>query len=128
MKWYLKALKQYADFNGRARRKEYFMFSLLNCVFMFISVIIGVALSKLFNTQLFLFIYLVYVLAVLVPSLAVSVRRLHDIGKSGWMLLVNFIPLVGPIWGFVLSITDTEMRDNQYGLNPKYEPFEPQKE
>jgi len=63
--------------------------------------------------------YMLYSLGVLIPGLAVSVRRLHDIGKSGWMLLIVFIPLVGWIWLLVLMVTDSEPGENQYGPNPK---------
>ena len=113
MEWYLKVLKQYADFNGRARRKEYWMFVLFNVI---ASIILGAidgavgsygALAGLYG------------LAVLIPSLAVGVRRLHDIGKSGWMLLVAFIPVIGFIWLLVLLIMDGTPGENQYGANPK---------
>ena len=56
---------------------------------------------------------------VLIPSLAVGVRRLHDVGKSGWMLLLAFIPIIGAIWLFVLFVTEGDMGDNEYGMNPK---------
>jgi uncharacterized membrane protein YhaH (DUF805 family) len=64
-------------------------------------------------------IYLIYSLVVFLPSLAVSVRRLHDVGKSGWMLLVSFIPLVGAIWLIVLAVTDSQPGSNKWGENPK---------
>ena len=64
-------------------------------------------------------LYGLYALAVLIPGLAVSVRRLHDVGKSGWMLLIALIPLVGAIWLLVLLVTDSDSRENQYGANPK---------
>ena len=119
MNWYLQVLKKYADFSGRARRKEYWMFALFNVVFLFIAVgldnILGVAIP---NVGYGLF-YILYVLAVLVPSLAVSVRRLHDVGKSGWMILISFIPIVGGIWLLVLTVTDSTPGENQYGANPK---------
>jgi len=121
MKWYLKAFRQYSDFNGRARRKEYFMFSLFNALFMILTMLISVGLSSWLDAPAFISIYALYILASLVPSLAVSVRRLHDIGKSGWMLLVGCIPLVGAIWMFVLLITDSDPQNNQYGPNPKEE-------
>jgi uncharacterized membrane protein YhaH (DUF805 family) len=66
-------------------------------------------------------IYLFYVLATLIPNLSVSVRRLHDVGKSGWMYLVALIPLVGFIWLLVLFTTDSQPGDNEYGPNPKEE-------
>jgi uncharacterized membrane protein YhaH (DUF805 family) len=81
MNWYLKVLKQYADFNGRARRQEYWMFVVFNIIF---SIVAG-ALDAAFGS--WGAIAGLYGLVVLIPGLAVSVRRLHDIGKSGWMLL-----------------------------------------
>jgi uncharacterized membrane protein YhaH (DUF805 family) len=113
MEWYLKVLRQYADFNGRARRKEYWMFVLFNFIF----VVIANLLDYMFGT---LYVFSgIYALAMLIPGLAVSVRRLHDVGKSGWMLLVVFIPVIGGIWLFVLTLLDSQPGNNQYGDNPK---------
>jgi uncharacterized membrane protein YhaH (DUF805 family) len=63
--------------------------------------------------------YFLYVLAILIPGLAVAVRRLHDVGKSGWMILISLIPLIGAIWLLVLMVTDSNPGENQYGPNPK---------
>lgn len=119
MKWYLKVLNQYADFKGRARRKEYWMFSLFNLILaivvMTLDTIFGITIEGLGYGPL----YGLYVLATLIPGLAVSVRRLHDIGKSGWMLLIVFIPLIGIIWLIVLAATDGTPGENNYGGNPK---------
>ena len=119
MKWYLKCLKQYANFEGRARRKEYWMFFLFNFIF----ALVAVALDNLLGTSNpevgIGVVYGLYVLLVLVPGIAVTVRRLHDIGKSGWMILVALIPLVGPIWLLVLTVTNSDQGQNQYGENPK---------
>jgi uncharacterized membrane protein YhaH (DUF805 family) len=115
MEWYLKALRQYADFEGRARRKEYWMFTLFNLIF----AILAVVIDGLIGTGAI--IYLFYVLATIIPNLSVSVRRLHDVGKSGWMYLVALIPLVGFIWLLVLFATDSQPGDNEYGPNPKEE-------
>ncbi len=119
MKWYLKVLKQYADFNGRARRKEYWMFALFNIIFTVVAVILdnilGIAVEGFGYGPL----YGLYALAVLIPSLAVAVRRLHDIGKSGWMILISLIPIIGVIWLFVLLVTDSNPGENEYGANPK---------
>jgi len=115
MEWYLKALRQYADFEGRARRKEYWMFTLFNLIF----VILALVIDGLIGTGAIL--YFIYVLATLIPNLSVSVRRLHDVGKSGWMYLIALIPLVGFIWLLVLFVTDSEPGDNIYGPNPKEE-------
>jgi len=63
--------------------------------------------------------YFLYALVVLIPGLAVTVRRLHDVGKSGWMILIALIPIIGAIWLLVLMVTDSNPEENQYGLNPK---------
>lgn len=119
MNWYLKVLKQYTDFNGRARRKEYWMFVLFNILFSVIAMmldnVLGIAMEGIYYGPL----YGIYLLAIILPSLAVAVRRLHDIGKSGWMILITFIPLIGGIWLLVLLVTDSKPGDNQYGPNPK---------
>jgi uncharacterized membrane protein YhaH (DUF805 family) len=64
-------------------------------------------------------IYLLYVLAMMIPSLAVAVRRLHDVGKSGWMILISLIPIIGGIWLLVLFVTDGNPGENEHGANPK---------
>ena len=119
MNWYLKVLKQYADFSGRARRKEYWMFVLFNMIFgivaMILDNILGIAIEGIGYGPL----YGLYALAVLIPGLAVVVRRLHDVGKSGWMILICLIPLIGAIWLLVLMVTDSNPGENQYGQNPK---------
>ena len=119
MNWYLKALKQYADFKGRARRKEYWMFILFNIIFAFLAAlidnIVGTASPEL-GYGLF---YIVYGLAVFIPGLAVTVRRLHDVGKSGWMYFIILIPIIGIIWFIILMIKDSEPGSNKWGENPK---------
>ncbi|MDV7140457.1 DUF805 domain-containing protein [Maribacter sp. TH_r10] len=119
MNWYLKVLNQYADFNGRARRKEYWMFVLFNVLFAFIAMILDNVLGIAFENIGYGPIYGLYGLAVFIPGLAVGVRRLHDTGKSGWMLLVGLIPIIGAIWLLVLMATDGDSGDNKYGQNPK---------
>lgn len=116
MEWFLLAFKKYADFSGRSRRKEYWMFVLFNII-----VILGVAFI---GTAIGLEDYVayplgLYILAIIIPSLALAVRRLHDQGKSGWYILVRFIPFIGGIWFLVLMCVDGDTRTNQYGLNPK---------
>lgn len=113
MNWYLEVLKKYAVFNGRARRKEYWMFVLFN-------VIIGFVLG--FIEGLFGgpgIIGLLYSLAVLIPGIAVAVRRLHDTGRSGWWFLIAFVPIIGAIVLLVFMVQDSEPGQNQYGVNPK---------
>ncbi len=119
MNWYLKVLKQYADFDGRARRKEYWMFVLFNMIFaisaMILDNLLGIAMEGIGYGPL----YGLYLLAIIIPSIAVGVRRLHDVGKSGWMMLISFIPIIGGIWLLVLFVTDGDPGENEYGANPK---------
>jgi len=77
--------------------------------------VLGIAMAEIGYGPL----YGLYALAMLIPGLAVSVRRLHDVGKSGWMLLIALIPLIGAIWLLVLMLTDSNPGENQYGSNPK---------
>ena len=119
MEWYLKVLRQYADFNGRARRKEYWMFFLFNMIIVAILSLIDRftgTYSLEWGSGLLSGIYSI---AVLIPGLAVAARRLHDVGKSGWMLLIAFIPIIGAIWLLVLFVTDSDPGSNKYGPNPK---------
>ena len=119
MNWYLKCLKQYADFSGRARRKEYWMFTLFNIIFAIVAMIIDNVVGTASPELGYGVFYGLYALAVFIPGLAVAVRRLHDVGKSGWMILIALIPLIGAIWLLVLMVTDSNPGENQYGQNPK---------
>jgi uncharacterized membrane protein YhaH (DUF805 family) len=119
MNWYLKVLKQYADFSGRARRKEYWMFFLFNMIFAFLAAIIDNVVGTASPELGYGIFYGIYALALFIPGLAVGVRRLHDVGKSGWMLLIVLIPLIGAIWLLVLMVTDSQQRSNKWGENPK---------
>ena len=114
MEWYLRVMKEnYSNFSGRARRKEYWMFALFQSIIL----IAGMVLDGLFGTAGL--IYIIVALAHLIPGIAVSVRRLHDVGKSGWFLLLPFIPIIGAIWYFVLACTDGDSGENAYGGSPK---------
>ncbi|WP_042460069.1 DUF805 domain-containing protein [Neobacillus dielmonensis] len=114
MEWYLKVVKNYTGFSGRARRKEYWMFTLFNLLF---AVVIGI-IEGVFDLPQFL--SALYTLAVLLPSIGVGIRRLHDSGKSGWWLLISLIPFVGSIVLLVFFCLDSEPNDNKYGPNPKH--------
>lgn len=107
MNWYLKCLKQYVDFNGRARRTEYWAFNLVNFVIALVLCYININLSYIFGLLMFL------------PSLSVQVRRLHDISRSGWWVLIGIVPFVGNLVLFVFSLLDSVHGENQYGPNPK---------
>ncbi|MFI8434256.1 DUF805 domain-containing protein [Streptomyces sp. NPDC079020] len=115
MNWYLDVLKNYAGFSGRARRKEYWMFVLFNIIAAVILMAIGAAIG----TQV---PYYIYIVAVIVPSLAVIVRRLHDTGRSGWWILISLVPLVGGIILLVFLATEGKYEANEYGANPKLSP------
>ncbi len=111
--WFVKGLKNYANFKGRARRKEYWFFVLCQFLLIFIAAIIDSILFD--NPALF---YSITALGLFVPSLAVAVRRMHDIGKSGWLLLLSLIPLIGLIVIFWLA-NETKQENNQWGQPAK---------
>lgn len=123
MNWYIKVINQYADFSTRARRKEFWMFFLFNLIFgllaMLIDNFLGTTINVAGQNLPYGFVYFAYGLFTLIPNLALSVRRLHDVGKSGWFLLIAFIPLIGGIWLLVLDCIDGEPGDNKWGPNPK---------
>ncbi len=120
MDWYLLAFKKYFDFSGRSRRKEYWMFALFN-------LIVGITLSVLdtvfgtFNLETGLGLLSgLYSLAVFIPGLALSVRRLHDIDKSGWWLLLLLIPIIGVITVLIFCVLDSKTEENKWGKSPKF--------
>ena len=113
MSWYLQVLKKYAVFSGRARRKEYWYFFLFNAIFSFVLGLID-NLVGTYNVLSGL-----YSLAVLLPSLGVSIRRLHDTGRSGWWLLIGLIPLIGTIILLIYMVSDSQAGTNEYGPSPK---------
>jgi uncharacterized membrane protein YhaH (DUF805 family) len=113
MNWYIGVLQKYFDFSGRARRTEFWMFVLFN-------IIVSVVLYLIDNYVLGMPILAsIYGLAVLLPFLGVSVRRLHDTGRSGWWLLIGLIPLIGAIILIIFYVQDSQPGANQYGPNPK---------
>ncbi|WP_112466707.1 DUF805 domain-containing protein [Streptomyces triticisoli] len=112
MNWYLEVLKKYAVFSGRARRKEYWMFILFNSIVSIVLFVIGQAIDVEILSSL-------YSLAVLLPSLGVTIRRLHDTNRSGWWILIGLVPLAGFIVLLVFTVSDSQPGDNQYGPNPK---------
>lgn len=120
MKWYLKVVRDnYANFKGRARREEYWMFVLFNCLFIIGVAMISGTLATLTDTEAFFGLYVIYLLGIIIPSIAVVVRRLHDVNKSGWFYFIALIPLIGSIWLLVLLLTEGDKGPNQYGPNPK---------
>jgi uncharacterized membrane protein YhaH (DUF805 family) len=112
--WYLEAWKNIISFGGRARRKEFWYFFLFHFLFI---ILVGIVDQSLFKGAPLL--SLPYFLAGMVAGLSVSIRRLHDIGNSGWWILIQFFPVIGGLWLFVLHCLDSEPGSNDYGPNPK---------
>ncbi len=129
MEWYLMVWRKYAEFDGRARRQEYWMFALFNLLAILALAGlggIGIAINRDYGGILFVPLGL-YVLAIIIPSIAVSVRRFHDTGKSGWLIplfvVLGFIPfvnLISAIVRLVFMCQDSDPGMNQYGPSPKY--------
>ena len=113
MNWYLEVLKKYVVFEGRARRKEYWMFILFNVIF--------VVLASGINPELrgFDIIIIIYLVAMIIPIISVTVRRMHDIGKSGFWIFIRFVPIIGAIWMLILLCTEGQTGENKYGEDPK---------
>jgi uncharacterized membrane protein YhaH (DUF805 family) len=115
--WYLKVIKNYVGFTGRARRKEYWMF----CLFY---IIIGIAIAVVesvmgLSTAFGGPISSLYSLALFLPSLGVAVRRLHDTGRSGWWILINIVPILGWLVFLYFMVQDSQSGANKWGANPK---------
>ena len=142
MEWMLMPLRRYADFSGRSRRKEYWMFALLNfIIFIVLYAIMILAMGPsvmeammqveggmepvqpssgmMAGVGIAGVILGIYSLAIFIPSLAVTVRRLHDQDKSGWLILLGFIPFVGGIILLVFMLLEGTRGDNRFGPNPK---------
>lgn len=113
MSWYLEALRKYADFSGRSRRKEYWLFTLFNAIITMVVMFIDT------QADLHGMLYAVYSLGVFIPSLAVTVRRLHDTDHRGWWLLIAFVPLIGFLVLLYFLVIDGDPGKNRFGPNPK---------
>ena len=119
MKEYIGCWKKYAVFAGRARRREFWMFVLFNFLVSFgLGIVLGLMAGILQSPQIVLASHL-YTLAVLLPGLAVGVRRLHDIGHSGWWTLIGLVPLIGQIVLIVFYCRDSQPTANAWGECPK---------
>ncbi|MDR0476875.1 MAG: DUF805 domain-containing protein [Desulfobulbaceae bacterium] len=141
MQWFIKCLRQYADFSGRARRKEYWMFTLWQTIFYLVAILAAALVlflvipsadhNEFIGSSYGPTLYAAHVIegivavgwcynaAMLLPGLAVTVRRLHDVGQSAWTLLVALLPIVGPIWLLILMMTNGQQGENFYGPDPK---------
>ena len=113
MKWFLTVVRDnYANFEGRARRKEYWMFTLFNLIFIYGGVILLGILAYAIESPLIIIAIYLYIFAIIIPGIAVTTRRMHDVGKSGWYQLI-------PIYSLVLAATEGDRGPNEYGEDPK---------
>ena len=119
MKWFVKVLRQYADFKGRAGREEFWMFVLFYIISSFLILAAGIGIMLLTKKEGALLLPCLFMFALLIPCWAVTIRRLHDIGRSAWFLLVNLIPVIGGIMLLVVLISKGTADNNQYGKNPE---------
>ena len=124
MNWYVKVWKQYTDFKGRARRKEFWMFTLVHFIILiFFGFLISYYETGFHSDEdvsmIVLGTFVLYILATIIPYLAVTVRRLHDIGKSGMWCLLCLIPYIGNFWLLILTCMDSKNGSNKWGENPK---------
>jgi uncharacterized membrane protein YhaH (DUF805 family) len=121
MKWYLHALRKYAVFEGRARRREHWIFELTNSVIALVLFVLAITLGKV-GYPYFLSLPFLYIFATVIPSISSLIRRLHDTGRSGWWFWIGLIPLFGPISMLIFTLEDSQPGANRYGPNPKEQP------
>lgn len=125
IEWYKKVVfENYANFSGRARRSEYWYFILAQILIFFSIIAIASLIGMFLDNSEDVFVVAfslcsLYFLGILIPYLALVVRRLHDTGKSGWFYLIRFVPFIGGIWILVLMCTEGNFGSNDYGQDPK---------
>ena len=129
MEWYLKVMRDnYVNFKGRARRKEYWMFVLVNAIILIACMVLDNMLGTVFMMDAgplgeirlgYGLLYFICTLVHFIPALGLVVRRLHDVGKSGWFYFIFLIPIIGVIWLLVLYCTEGQKQDNKWGPDPK---------
>jgi uncharacterized membrane protein YhaH (DUF805 family) len=112
MNYFIDPLKKYTDFRTRTARKEFWMFTLLNLI---VAVIVSI-IASILDLDI---IYYLYSIALIIPSIAIGVRRLHDTGRSGWWALIILVPIIGAITIICFYLSDSSPGDNEYGPNPK---------
>jgi len=117
--WYLEALKKYAVFSGRSRRKEYWYFVLFNIIVAIVLSLIDMLLGTFSSASNIGLLSGIYSLAVLIPTIALTVRRLHDTDRSGWWILINLVPFIGSIVILIFALIDGTPGDNRFGPSPK---------
>jgi uncharacterized membrane protein YhaH (DUF805 family) len=128
LEWALLPLKRYADFSGRSRRKEYWLFALLVIVIALALALVTGAGAMLMNPAsalqtgglgIGMILLFLFWLAIIIPSIAVQVRRFHDQDKSGWFVLLNFVPYIGSLIVLVFMCLEGTRGPNRYGPDPK---------
>ncbi|HDM8195234.1 DUF805 domain-containing protein [Vibrio harveyi] len=119
--WYYMVILNYSNFSGRARRQEYWYFTLVNVLVNLVMGIIDRVIGSVMQMDNFGFFGVIYALFIMIPSIAVTVRRLHDSGRTGWWALIAFVPIIGVLVLLYFLIQDSEEGSNQYGANPKHE-------
>jgi uncharacterized membrane protein YhaH (DUF805 family) len=119
MSWYLAVLKKYAVFVGRARRTEYWYFFLFNLIITIALILVDTGAGTFYAESGFGLLSSLYTLGVLLPSMGVTIRRLHDTGRTGWWVLLMLVPVIGPLVMLVFLVLDSQPGDNAYGPNPK---------
>mgnify|MGYP000396824464 FL=1 len=129
MEWYLKVMRDnYANFKGRARRKEYWMYTLIFTVLLIALMTIMFSVLSFSDetgietgpgVYLTVILVIVFLFAHFIPTIALTVRRLHDTGKSGWWYLIVLVPYLGNFVIFIFTLIDGDRGDNKYGSNPK---------
>lgn len=122
MNWFMTVLRKYAVFEGRARRREYWFFVLFYILISVVLAVVDRMLGTYDETYGMGALGALFCLGLLIPSIAVGARRLHDTGRSGWWLLIGFIPLIGVIVLLVFFVLDSQPGTNAYGPNPKEAP------
>lgn len=120
MNWYFRALGKYATFAGRAPRKEYWYFGLINAAILIgLAIAISMTASAGHSPLALTVVYAVFALLILVPSISVMVRRLHDTDHSGWWFWISLVPAIGGLVLLVFAVLDSSPGSNQYGPSPK---------
>lgn len=112
MNWYMKVMQEYFNVQGRARRKEYWMFFLVYLLIVMVAAVLGNLLNSPAATSVVALIHVV-------PAITVGVRRLHDIGRSGWWLLIGMVPVIGWIIALYWAVQPGDSGSNAYGPDPK---------
>jgi uncharacterized membrane protein YhaH (DUF805 family) len=119
MNWYLEALRKFATFSGRARRSEYWYFTLFNLIIEIVLAVIDMATGLYSQGTGVGVLSGIFGIAMILPSIAVGIRRLHDTNRSGWWLLIGVIPLLGAIVLLIFMVLDSDAGENRFGPNPK---------